>query len=104
MTVWNGDDYRRGGSDSLALLYALVPVCEEFDLLDQLEADRLRAEWEARLPPESDDVDEQLDDTTADAPSRSTEPVPTVREVIGLLEHYLGAELMHEDEDEPPDA
>jgi hypothetical protein len=108
MSLWEGPDNGPGIEDTLYVLYYLVPAAEELDLVDELHADRGRSERQALIDEILADLRDDTSQTEEDGrsePDDSQDAVSlTVGQVIGLLEHYLGAELLHEDEDEPPDA
>ena len=67
-------------------LYAAVPAAEEEDLLEEVARERGSAE-----PP---DADEQP--AAEDAPDAPADPEPgfPLPQVLGLLEHRLGAQVL----------
>lgn len=83
-------------------LYDLVPQAEEIDLREELALEAQRNHWLGELrpllgPAEPDDTPDALQapeaPDVADEPDESDEPWRlTDRQVVGLVEHVLGAE------------
>ena len=89
---------RRPGSDSALLaFYDLVPVAEELDLVEDAERERERLWWDRVLgdlvSPENVLIEEPVE---ADADDGRTEELNDAQ-VIGLLEHVLGAKRLHDE-------
>lgn len=94
---------------SLQALYDLVPQAEEIDLREELELETQRRHWIDKLRPllgtlVGDDLDREpeshVGDTHEDGPGDDGEPWRlTDRQVVGMLEHELGAERV----DDVPD-
>lgn len=97
-------EHEPGPTESLAALHALVPAAEAEDCFEQAERahiDAVENAWRREFermeqigsgPPESwgeQPPDGQLPDE---------EPPPTLGQVRGLLEYYLGARLLDEPE------
>jgi hypothetical protein len=106
--VWWGSDHDGGCEVTLFLLYYLVPAAEEIDLFDHLpreQDEQMRSELYAEVACAGDD--ELVDPTeNADeiAPDLCANPAMSVGQIIGMLEHLLGAEVIdeaavHEDHD-----
>ncbi len=102
--VWDGPDDLPGRGVTLALLYYFVPTAEEVDLLDELEHDRRRAAWNA-LNDEFASVEDRRCDTDrdeddhADDQDDATTALMSLGQILGMLEHILGAEVV----DDPAD-
>lgn len=79
------------------VLYYLVPVAEEEDLLDEVRRERAQKEWDFNpwVKEESSDWDVVGID---ESPEES--PVHTLAQILGLLQHLLGAEVISLDEEE----
>lgn len=110
VTVWNGSDDRPGSDDSLDLLYAQCPAAEDEDMVDQLDRDRVAEEEQAlveelwRGPLNETCADEEDGPAGADAdrddgPDAGDTARLTFRQSMGVLEHYLGAEVLEDDPD-----
>ena len=101
----------------LTELYALVPAAEEEDLLDELARERRTAEeaelasgwlsWPSRVRPvwdlwSGEPTDPPEPEPEPEAPEPELPPLP---QVLGLLQHRLGAHVLDEDDvagtDEP---
>jgi hypothetical protein len=99
--IWDGPDDLPGCGVTLALLYYFVPTAEEVDLIDELEHDRRRAAWNAlydelATPRDGNfETDRDEDDEDDDASSASM----SVGQILAMLEHILGAEII----DDPAD-
>ncbi len=92
---------------SLQALYDLVPQAEEIDLREELELETQRRHWLDKLRPlldtgDGDDLDRatDLEHAREGAPEDDGEPWHlTDHQVVGMLEHELGAEQV----DDVPD-
>jgi hypothetical protein len=102
--VWDGPDDLPGCGVTLALLYYFVPTAEEVDLLDELAHDRRRAAWNALYDecvsaedgPFNADCDE---DDQADGRVDATSAPMSLGQILGMLEHILGAEIIDDSVD-----
>lgn len=74
------------GTTPLSALYAAVPAAEEEDLLEELAHDRVVARARAEVPWAFDD-----DEPGPEPPEEPDEELPPLPQVLGLLEHRLGA-------------
>ncbi len=88
-------DRGRGSDDSLYWLYDLVPVAEDLDIVEEWDQARNAAQADGELQPvasEPDDepVDEQAAQPVPDDADDEDGPM-TQGQVLGLLEHRLGA-------------
>lgn len=91
-------------STSLEALYDLVPQAEEIDLREELELETQRRHWLDKLgpllgTPEGDDLDRDVEDDSKDGEDGDEPWLLTDRQVVGMLEHELGAERV----DDVPD-
>lgn len=85
-------DRRPGSDQALTEFYDLVPVAEELDLIEEAELARECVWWGRALSdPDANDVliEEPDQETEDDGAANLTEG-----QVIGLLEHVLGAERL----------
>lgn len=95
---------------SLQALYDLVPQAEEIDLREELELETQRRHWLDKLRPllgtsDGDDLDREpgadLEHAREGAPEDEGEPWRlTDRQVVGMLEHELGAEQVDDGADD----
>lgn len=97
MSVWDGPDDRPGRHDSLYVLYYLVAVAEEEDLLDEVRRERARQVWD--FDPWAEHVGERDDDLDLDESADDTLGL-TFRQVLGMLEHLLGAVVINPDDED----
>ena len=91
-------DRSRGSDESLYRLYELVPVAEQVDIVEDWDQATDAALGDAELQQVAKETDDELVDEPA------IEPVPngadedagpmTQGQVLGLLEHRLGAERL----------
>ena len=75
----------------LERLHTVVPATEEEDLLEQVRQERLAAEAARGLG---------LEEPAAEPPRREEEPAEepfSEPQVLGMLEHHLGAQVLDED-------
>lgn len=97
--IWDGPDNIPGCGVTLALLYYFVPETEEVDLLDELQRDRRAAAWNAfygefaSVEDGNYDVDRDEDNQTDDPDDATTTPM-SLGQILGMLEHLLGAEVL----------
>ena len=95
-------DRVRGSDDSLYRLYELVPVAEEVDIVEEWDHNRLADEADAELPATLAEIDEVVAGDEAAEPVRDGVEDPdrpmTQGQVLGLLEHRLGAERLDDEE------
>lgn len=100
--VWAGPDDIPGCGVTLALLYYFVPEAEEADLLDDLDREREQARpssWFAEILLE--DIDEDVDDYAPEQPEDLADPPMTFGQILGMLRHFLGAEIIDDDTQSP---
>jgi len=94
----DGDGSRPGSEVTLIALYDAVPATEELDL---------REEWEREQAESVKDLLSALDDADGsdDEPDDEAAEPLTERQVFGMIEHMLGAELVEDarDGDDQPD-
>lgn len=91
--VWGGPEDAPGSGVTLYLLYGLVPAAEETDLLEELTHERGRVEWEA-IDAEAACPDDEDSVEAEDAGQTDVEGVGRIGQIIGMLEHTLGAEVI----------
>lgn len=97
-------DRSRGSDDSLYRLYELVPVAEEVDIVEDWDRDRLAevADFEQHAAAAGTDEDVVRDPGAEPVRDGEDPDGPmTQGQVLGLLEHRLGAERL--DDEEPTD-
>lgn len=107
--IWDGREDLPGCGVTLALLYYFVPATEEVDLLDELERDRRTAAWTAFYSEfasvEDDNYDADRDEADqadqADEVDDATTAPMSLGQILGMLEHLLGAEII--DDPDPDD-
>lgn len=96
MSVWDGPDDRPGSHDSLYVLYYLVRVAEEEDLLDEVRRERAGNEWDSDPSREGEPQHQEvagMDEADDDYPG------PTFLQLLGMLEHLLGAVVIDLEEE-----
>jgi hypothetical protein len=104
--IWDGPEDLPGCGVTLALLYYFVPASEEVDLLDELERDRRTAAWTvfysdfASVEDGNYDADRDEDDQADEVDDARTAPM-SLGQILGMLEHLLGAEII--DDPDPDD-
>ncbi|WP_370893588.1 hypothetical protein [Janibacter sp. GXQ6167] len=108
---WDGPQDRPGGDDSLQALYFLVEAAEVEDLVEQAYLDDLRIAEEERwkwigrgiFDGQVDLFEEEDDDEPPEVPEE--EPAGfTLAQVMGMLQHYLGATVIETPPDQGHDA
>ena len=96
MGAWDGPDDRPGSHASLYVLYSLVPVAEEEDLLDEVRRERI---WRDRgVDPWVATEDEDGEDPDV-AEASEESPALTLLQMLGMLEHILGAVIVDPEEE-----
>jgi hypothetical protein len=100
--VWRGPEHGPGSGVTLYLLYYLLPAAEEADLLDELAREREHAERTAmcaEFTRRDDDCLVELDHADPiDAEDReSASTNMTIGQIVGLLGHLLGAEVISDE-------
>ncbi len=110
MNQWTGPDDRPGGEVSLAALYWFVPAAEEEDLVEQADLDDLRIAEEERwkwfgqgIFDGHVDLFEEEDDERPEVPEQEPSGF-TLAQVMGMLQHYLGATVIEPPPDQGHDA
>ncbi|MBJ7353929.1 MAG: hypothetical protein JHC98_03815 [Thermoleophilaceae bacterium] len=97
--VWDGSDDLPGGGVTLTLLYFFVPATEEVDLLDDLDRERRQPDWNA-IYAEFASTDEGMyeaegvDDHQAEAHEAVGDAPMSIGQILRMLEHLLGAEIL----------
>lgn len=103
--IWDGPEDLPGCGVTLALLYYFVPATEEVDLLDELERDRRTAAWTAcysefaSVEDGNYDAGRDEDDQADDMDDATTAPM-SLGQILGMLEHVLGAEVIDESKED----
>jgi hypothetical protein len=99
--VWDGPDDLPGSGVTLALLYYFVPVTEEVDLLDHLHRERRQSSWRS-LCGEFAGIDDEVDGAEncqveeGDEQGDTAEMPMSIGQILGMLAHLLGAEIIDE--------
>ena len=96
-------DHSRGSDDSLYRLYEIVPVAEEIDIVEDWDhQDRFAEDAASELNAAAVETDEDVGDGQGVEPVRDGVEDPdgpmTQGQVLGLLEHRLGAERLDDEE------
>lgn len=91
MHPWSRSEFEPGSEETLDALHALLPETEEIDLADELHAEQFARWVEGRLRAAGllDPV-EEYDDPPAGVAQEPEDP-PSAGQVLGMLEHLLGA-------------
>ena len=98
--IWDGPDDLPGCGVTLALLYYFVPTAEEVDLLDELEHDRRRAAWDVLYDEFASAEEGSLNaDRDEDDQDEATTVPMSLGQILGMLEHILGAEIIDDSVD-----
>lgn len=90
---------------SLEALYDLMPQAEEIDLREELAIEEQRLHWIGELrpllgapdPDVADEPDDRVDDQEEQAHEQSEPWRLTEGQVLGMIEHVLGAERLDDD-------